>query len=54
MIWLAVFGAFLGGVAKGWIGEGRSNSKKLDPLTPKDRGAERNRRAREAIRSSGR
>jgi len=48
--WLAIFGAFLGGVMKGWIGEGKGNSAKLDPLTPKDREAERNRKARERIK----
>ena len=50
MMWLGLFGAFLGGVAKGWIG---GRPKKLDPLTPKDSGAERNRKAREKILAGG-
>lgn len=48
MEWLAIFGAFLGGVMKGWIGETRQ-SKPLDPLVGKDRESEINRTAREAV-----
>ncbi len=47
MMWLGLFGAFFGGVLKGWIGEG--SAKKLDPLTRKDREKERNRKARAKI-----
>jgi hypothetical protein len=50
-VWLALFGAFFGGVLKGWLGEGRGNPDKLDPLAPKDQEAERNRKAREAIKA---
>lgn len=52
-VWLALFGAFFGGVVKGWIGEGRGNRDRLDKLTPKDREKERNRRARERIEANG-
>ena len=51
MTWLALFGAFLGGVMKGWIGE---SPRKLDTLAPKDREAERNRDARDRIKASER
>jgi hypothetical protein len=44
MTWLAIFGAFLGGVAKGWIGETPKKPVKLDPLVRKDREAEINKR----------
>jgi hypothetical protein len=47
--WLALFGAFLGGVIKGWIGES-SKPQPLDPLVREDREDEINRKAREAIR----
>lgn len=53
MEWLAIFGAFLGGVIKGWIGEAGKPSKPLDPLVDKDRESEINRRAREAVERDG-
>lgn len=51
MMWLSVFGAFIGGVIKGWVGE--SKPTKLDKLAPKDRGRERTRKAKETILSRG-
>jgi hypothetical protein len=44
---LAIFGAFLGGILKGWLGG--SGSTKLDKLTRKDRESEINRKARERV-----
>lgn len=47
-MWLALFGAFFGGVAKGWLGE--SKKKSLDPIVPEDEEEERNRKARERLK----
>jgi len=44
---LAIFGAFLGGILKGWLGGG--TSKELDKLTPKDKEADINRKAKERV-----
>lgn len=47
---LAIFGAFLGGILKGWLGEaGKTPARKLDKLAPKDREDEINRKARERV-----
>jgi len=45
---LAIFGAFLGGILKGWLG-GSGVSKELDKTTPKDKEAEINRKAKERV-----
>jgi len=53
MTWLSIFGAFLGGVIKGWIGESAKPGNKLDPIVGEDRESEINRRAREAVERDG-
>ena len=46
---LAIFGAFLGGILKGWLGGSGSSPVKLDKTTRKDRESDINRRARERV-----
>jgi hypothetical protein len=49
---LAIFGAFLGALLKGWVGgAGKTPAKELDKLTRKDKEDEINRSAREKVLS---
>lgn len=50
---LALFGAFFGGVVKGWIGESSTPSKPLDELVDADNEDEINRKARELVERDG-
>lgn len=46
---LAIFGAFLGGILKGWLGGSGSPAKPMGRTTRKDRESEINRKAREKV-----